>query len=192
MIPIRHFASGVLCFALLACSSGPTDIDSLTNPAPCPQASVLFDAARFVNFHGGDGIQNVGFTAEIAGVRSLCQYGEGEPIISDLEIEFAFGRGASASGSSYTYPYFVAVTRRGTAVIAKETFAIEAQFSSGRNIAYGSDRIRRITIPRANDRIEGQNFEIVVGFELNQDQLDWNRSGVRFRPDAGSFEAPVD
>ena len=113
----------------------------------------------------------------------------GEPIISDLEIDFAFGRGAAASGNSYTYPYFVAVTRRGTAVIAKETFAIEAQFG-GRDIVYDSDRIQRITIPRASDQVEGQNFEIVVGFELNEDQLEWNRSGVRFRPDAGRFEAP--
>lgn len=192
MIPTRILASGALCFALLACSGRPTGLDALTNPAPCPQASVLFDAARLVNFHGGDSIQNVGFTAEIAGVRSFCEYEDGEPIISDLEVEFAFGRGAAATGSSYAYPYFVAVTRRGTAVIAKETFAIEAEFPSDRNIVYGSDRIQRITIPRASDDIQGQNFEIVVGFELSQEQLEWNRSGVRFRPDAGRFEAPTD
>lgn len=190
MTPLRILAPGALCLALAACGGGPTSLDALTNPAPCPQASVLFDAARVVEFHGGDNIENVGFTGEIMGVRSLCEYEDGEPIMSDLEIEFAFGRGQAASGNSHVYPYFVAVTRRGAAVIAKETFSIEAEFDDS-NIVYGSDRIRRISIPRANDDIGGQNFEIVVGFELTPEQLAWNRSGVRFRPDVGGFQAPT-
>jgi hypothetical protein len=189
MTPLRILASGALCFALIACSQGPTDLDALTNPAPCPQASVLFDASRVVEMNGEQALANVGFTGEIMGVRSLCEYEDGEPILSDLEIEFAFGRGQAATGDSHTYPYFVAVTRRDTAVIAKETFTVEAEFGD-RNIAYDSSRIRRISIPRADDAISGETFEIVVGFELTQDQLAYNRSGVRFRQNTGAFETP--
>jgi hypothetical protein len=42
-----------------------------------------------------------------------------------------------------------------------------------------------IEIPRATKDIAGANFEVLVGFELTPDQLDFNRNGKRFRVDAG-------
>ncbi len=189
MIPLQRLSISAACLAAAACGGGPTELDTITNPAPCPQASVLFDAARYVEMFGEERLANVGFTGEILGVRSLCRYADGEPIESDLEIEFAFGRGPSANGYDNTYPYFVAVTRRDRAVITKRTFAVSADFDDA-DIVYGSDEIRRITIPRADDGVAGSNFEILVGFELTPEQLAFNRSGVRFRPNVGTFEAP--
>ena len=36
----------------------------------------------------------------------------------------------------------------------------------------------------------GENFEILVGFELTPEQLQFNRDGRRFRIDAGATQAP--
>ena len=36
----------------------------------------------------------------------------------------------------------------------------------------------------------GENFEILVGFELTPEQLQFNRDGRRFRIDAGEAQAP--
>lgn len=189
MIRSRLLTVSVACLALAACGGGLSEVDALTNPAPCPTASVLFDAARTVEFHGEQELANVGFTGEFLGVRSLCRYDdEGGPIEADLEVDFAFGRGQAAQGNSHTYRYFVAVTRRDSVVLAKETFEVTANFG-GDAITYEQDEIDRIIIPRANNDVSGANFEIFVGFELTPEQLAFNRSGVRFRPDAGGFTA---
>ncbi len=52
------------------------------------------------------------------------------------------------------------------------------------------ERIDQIVIPRANEEISGENFEILVGFELTPEQLQFNRDGRRFRIDAGENQAP--
>ena len=46
--------------------------------------------------------------------------------------------------------------------------------------------MNRISIPRADGSISGVNFEVVVGFELTPEQLEFNRAGKRFRLDAGA------
>lgn len=150
------------------------------NPGPCPSAYALADAARLVEIRGEERLANVGFTGEIMGVRSFCRYYGEQPIIADLEIDFGFGRGAAAEASSHTYQYFVAVTRRDQAVIHKETFPIRANFGNDDRV-YQTERIDYIKIPRATETTSGTNFEIIVGFELTPEELEFNRAGKRFR-----------
>ncbi|MCW5724995.1 MAG: hypothetical protein KIS81_08545 [Maricaulaceae bacterium] len=155
------------------------------NPGPCPSALSLYDAHRIVNLHGGENFQNVGFTGEILNVRSLCRYYDDRPLVANLEIDMAFGRGPSAYGDTYVYNYFVAVTRRDSVVIHRETFPVQVRFRRGADRVYHRERIGTINIPRASDEISGENFEIIVGFELTDEQLAFNRSGRRFVVDAG-------
>jgi hypothetical protein len=54
----------------------------------------------------------------------------------------------------------------------------------GENVVTRTEEIERIVIPRANEEISGENFEILVGFELTPEQLQFNRDGRRFRIDA--------
>jgi hypothetical protein len=77
----------------------------------------------------------------------------------------------------------VAVTRRNGKVLAKEYFNTRADFGRGK-VSSKTELVNRIKIPRADESISGVNFEIVVGFDLTQDQLDFNRGGNRFRLDA--------
>lgn len=156
------------------------------NAGPCPSALALYDAHRLVEFSGEEVIyNNVGFTAEINGVRSLCSYYGERPIIANLELDLAFGRGPAAIGESHTYQYFVAVTRRDIAVIEKQVFPVTVRFRAGEDRAYVTETVDAISIPRANSDTSGTNFEIIVGFELTPEQLAYNRSGQRFRVGAG-------
>ena len=168
--------------ALAGCSSLREAPD---NPGPCPSALTLYDAARVVNLHGEPVYENVGFTGEIMAVRSLCRYYEDRPIVASLELDMGFGRGPAASGSTHTYQFFVAVTRRDIAVIHKEVFPVEVTFRAGEDRVYLQQEIDEVTIPRADEDVAGDNFEILVGFELTPEQLAWNRTGQRFRVDAG-------
>jgi len=157
------------------------------NPGPCPRAFALYDASRIVEFRGGqESFANVGFTGEFQKVRSLCRYYGATPIEGDLEMDISFGRGPAAEGqSTATYEYFVAVTRKNIGVINKQTFPIQVTFPAGADRVTLTERIDKIVIPRAKEGTSGENFEIIVGFELTEAQRAFNAEGKRFRVSAG-------
>jgi hypothetical protein len=81
------------------------------------------------------------------------------------------------------------VTRRGRAPIAKEYFDVDVRFPRGESVVTRTEEIETIVIPRANGDVSGENFEILVGFELTPEQLQFNRDGKRFRVNAGNATA---
>ncbi|GGX64448.1 hypothetical protein GCM10011309_13270 [Litorimonas cladophorae] len=157
------------------------------NPGPCPRAFALYDVSRIVEI-GGDGAErfdNVGFTGEIDKVRSFCRYYADRPIVGDLTIDFSLGRGPAADGDTKTYAYFVAVTRKNIEVIEKAYFPLTVTFAPGQDRMRVTETIDEITIPRANDTTSGENFEIIVGFDVTEEQRAFNADGKRFRVSAG-------
>jgi hypothetical protein len=162
--------------------------DNRQNAGPCPLMGVLYDNSRMVDFaqEGNERYANIEWTAEMQGVRGFCRYLEDEPITMSLEIDMAFGRGPAATAERQTYRYWVAVVRRGFAPIEKQYFDIDVRFRNGQAITTGTEEIERIVIPRATADTSGENFEILVGWELTAEQLAFNRAGKRFRIDAGA------
>jgi hypothetical protein len=166
--------------------------DRRPNVGPCPLMGVLYDTARIVKFNQPN-VQryaNIEFTGEMQGVHGLCRYVESDPIRMNMEIEMAFGRGPAATSDRQTYRYWVAVTRRGRAPIEKVYFDVDVRFPRGAQVVTHRETIDEIVIPRANEEISGENFEILVGFDLTPEQLQFNRDGRRFRIDAGDTQAP--
>jgi hypothetical protein len=180
----------VLAAVLAGCSSGGRLAESLNtdpNSGPCPVIGSVYDVSRFVKFADADGklYSDIAYTGEITDVRLFCRYTGKAPLVAEVEIDFAFGKGPMGTANSAAYPYFVAVTRRNGKVLAKEYFNTEADFGRGA-VAGKTELVSRITIPRADESISGVNFEIVVGFDLTDEQLAFNRAGNRFRLDAGN------
>jgi len=185
---MRSFA--ILAAAALLLNGCQSVSNALSEPepniGPCPTALSLYDAHRIVELEDGVvAYDNVGFTGEILGVRSLCSYYGDRPIIANLELDMAFGRGPAADGDTHVYEYFVAVTRRDIAVIEKQVFPITVRFQPDEDRVYLTESIDAISIPRASAETSGVNFEILTGFELTPEQLAFNRSGQRFRVSAG-------
>tara|TARA_R110002072_G_scaffold17079_4_gene65538 strand:+ start:4130 stop:4717 length:588 start_codon:yes stop_codon:yes gene_type:complete len=190
----QPFAILLLSASLVGCQTAEeifADVES--NPGACPSALTLYDAHRSVEFadpasytNGQAVYSGVSYTGELLAVRSLCRYYEDRPIIANLEIDMGFGRGPAATAETHTYRYFVAVTRRDTVVIHRETFPITVRFRPGEDRVFLQETIDRITIPRADEGISGDNFEIIVGFDLTEDQIAWNRTGQRFRANSGT------
>ena len=172
-----------------ACSSTQVaDVfDTRQNAGPCPSAGSVYGADRVVQF-GDDSTgrySDIAYTGEIVGVELYCRYADGDPIIAEIELDFAFGKGPKATANVHDYTYFVAVTRRDRRVLQKERFVVRSEFKDG--IINGTRQvIDTIRIPRVDETISGANFEILVGFELTDEQLEFNRAGKRFRLDAGS------
>lgn len=166
--------------------------DDRPNVGPCPLMGVLYDTARVVQFSEANNQRyaNISFTGEMQGVRGLCRYVDADPITMSMDIDMAFGRGPAATSDRQTYRYWVAVTRRGRAPIEKVYFDVNVRFPRGEQVVNVRERIEEIVIPRANEEISGENFEILVGFDLTPEQLQFNREGRRFRIDAGDAQAP--
>ena len=163
-------------------------VDQRPNVGPCPLMGVLYDSSRLVQFAApnAERYANIAFTGEMEGVHGLCRYVDADPITMNMDITMEFGRGPAAAADHQTYRYWVAVTRRGRAAIAKQYFDVDVRFPRNQPVVAHTEHINRIVIPRANADISGENFEILVGFELTPEQLRFNRDGRRFRIDAAT------
>jgi hypothetical protein len=179
--PAARALLALSCAALLAGCAGNEANSSTPNAGPCPSARVLWDAARLVEIRDNNQrYENVGFTGEVRKVTGLCRYVADQPIVMKIDIDFGFGRGPAAAGVTHNYRYFVAVTRRDLAVVSREYFDFPVEFRRGEDRLSGRQTISEIVIPRASDQISGANFEILVGFDLTPEQLQFNREGRRF------------
>ncbi len=162
------------------------DLPQLRNAGPCPYVKVLYDAARFVEMPGDHpNASQVGFTGEIQDLSSACEYKSTQPIKVQTRILFEFGRGPMAQGARNTYRYWIAVTDRDRAVLEKQEFEIPVDFPAGVDRVTKTEEIDGITIPRADLKVSGANFEVLVGFDVTPQMAEFNRNGERFRVNAG-------
>jgi len=166
---------GLAALIMTGCSS--TEAAQARNPAPCPNVIVLDEAARLIDFDGEQKLEDIAFTGEITDVTLNCRYFEDKPIDAVVEIDFALGRGPNGQAPTRDYRYFVAVTRTNLEVIAKQEFLVRAEFGDKRDVVQLREKIDKLVIPRKSAKTSGTNFEIVVGFVLDRDQVIFNRSG---------------
>lgn len=179
----------VASLALTGCGTRlAQQLDNTPNAGACPVGGSIYDAARYVKFADGTAgnYGDIAYTGEITDVRLYCRYFKDTPLEAEIEVDFAFGKGPKAAASEHDYPFFVAVTRRNGKVLAKEYFNVRGEFKRGETVGGKTELVNKITIPRADESISGVNFEIIVGFELTPEQLEFNRSGQRFRLDASA------
>ncbi len=155
---------------------------------PCPYVKILYDAARYVELTGDRvAASNVAFTGEIEGLVSDCSYQGDEPIRVETRVLFNLGRGPQAQGDARTYRYWIAVTERNRAILAKEYFDLPVDFDGAQTTSVTQDQV--ILIPRAEATTSGEHFEILVGFDVTPQMAEFNRSGSRFRVNAGTAAA---
>ncbi len=161
---------------------------SVPNAGPCPFVKILYDAARFVELEGGRAASaNVGYTGEIEGVTAGCAYQSDEPISVQMNILFNLGRGPRAADDQRTYRYWIAVTARNEAILAKEYFDLPVDFDGSTTASVTEEQ--SVLIPRATAETSGGNFEVLIGFDVTPEMAEFNRSGSRFRMTAGQAAA---
>lgn len=156
------------------------------NAGPCPYVKVLYDAGRYEEFKGDqEASAQVAYTGEIEGLTADCAYKASDPIHNKISIHFGLGRGPQGLQARKTYRYWIAVTHRNKSVLAKEYFDLPVTFPAGQDRVAVQDTINDIVIPRADSKVSGENFEILVGFDVTPEMADFNRDGKRFRINAG-------
>lgn len=186
---MRIFALLAATAMLAACSSNSAvrnALDSRPNAGACPPAGSMYAASRIVKLTdpAQATFNNITYTGEIVDVYLVCRYADDDPVRAEIEIDFAFGKGPQGADTTQDYTYWVAVTRRSGKVLNKEFFNVRADFSDG-DVTGSREVIQNIIIPRADSSISAANFEILVGFDLTEEQLEFNKKGQRFRLNAG-------
>lgn len=165
-------------------------VPELANSGPCPYVKVLYDAARSIDFQGGRQASGaVAYSGEIQGLVSTCRYQDGEPIIVDMNVTFAIGKGPQASAKQKSFGYWVAVTDRNRSILGKEEYTVVADFPGDADRVLVYERIAQVIIPRANDKVSGENFEVLVGFDVTPEMAAFNRQGTRFVVNATGQQA---
>jgi hypothetical protein len=158
------------------------DLKARRADGPCPFVKVLYDAARFHEFKDDREAMNAAqWTGEIQGVSSDCAYRSDEPISVEMLIGFSLGRGPEAEGETKNFPYWVAVTEKDRTVLARQDFTLPVTFAPGETVKNVQIILENIVIPRAAAQVSGSNFEILVGFEVDERMIAFNRDGKHFR-----------
>lgn len=131
-------------------------------------------------------------TLKMAGFTSQCKRNESN-IIVDLDIRFEGTLGPKASAwntdrPSFAYPYFVAVATPNGNIMAKEVFGVTVSYSQGQTSIIHTEHIHQI-IPAMGEM--GGESQILMGFQLTEAELAFNRSMIADMPLSGASEAAL-
>ncbi len=181
---------GLLLIVLTGC--GVFERDDPGRITACPRVGILLDASRSLEFGPGASrdVSNLAYDAELRDAAIDCEY-EGNIVKSDIEFALDMWRGPAAPASPKDFRYFVAVTELNQRVITKEYFTIRAEFNSEAQRIYDVKKVENIRIPYKRLG-RGDLYEILIGWDLSQEQLTYNRTTPAFeKPNLRRVERPT-
>lgn len=142
----------------------------------CPRVQLLEYADRLTEFAKGSGrdLTDVVLSGRLVDFDGECNV-EDDTVELDLTVEFVLERGPANRSREGRFAYFVAIPEFHPAARGKRVFPVEMKFESGVNRVLYRDEIA-IEIPVTGER-RAPDFNIFMGFQLDRDQLRFNRSG---------------
>ncbi len=144
----------------------------------CPRAGILKDAAAITKFRPGVGrdLTDVVYQARLVNLKAACKYGR-KGVTVDMTLALAAERGPAIQGSTVTLEYFVAIAGPGGAILAKKEFTTPVAFPNNVTQARVADELQQI-IPLPSGA-SAANHRIIVGFQLQRAELEYNRQQPR-------------
>lgn len=168
----------------------------------CPRVAVLNSAGSLTRFAPGPGrdILDIDFQADMGDVVSACrddQSRNDRPVsLVVLAPVLIASRGPANRDHQARFSYFVSVVDSGQQILTKQIFPVEIDFSGNRNRVVLRDDDPPITVDVPNPKgVGARAYEILVGFQLTQDEIDYNRKraaaadvGGALIPEPGSIQ----
>lgn len=170
----RRLGNGLLailgvCF-LAACGSTPGE------GLPCPYTAVLTPTDRVVKFRPGAGrdLTDVEYEARFVGIQGTCAYGE-NGVNVQAQVQMRVSKGPAMTGNVAQVEYFVALIRPQSEDMTKETFTSSIPFEGNLTQVFNAEELS-FDIPLS--RLDaGPAWRAYVGFQLTEEQLEYNRKG---------------
>lgn len=168
-----HFHRVLPLFGLLAVAGCTLFGEDETRPCPAVvKHQEISEAVQYAEGKGRDLI-DLRFSGKIGDVAWKCTYDGNVSLEMVLEIQVLLEKGPAAKGQIAKFPFFVAITDKRQNILAKEVFTSEVEFPKGRRRAGVIEEVEQI-IPLKTDQT-GADYEIIVGFQLTREQLEFNR-----------------
>jgi len=145
----------------------------------CPPVSVRPDLKHLVDFHDPAKASESTKVSEvdILDVQNTCRVENGGLVMQiDISLQGKTGpkaRFKPGDKPSFAYPYFVAVTDAQGNVVSKEIFAASVSYGSKQNDINQTESVFQ-TMPYPDATI-GQTYNVIVGWQLTEDQLAYNQ-----------------
>jgi hypothetical protein len=173
-------AARVAAVAGLALLSACSSKEDKPNPS-CPSVLILADAEHFTQFRPGRGrdVTDTIAEGEITGFKGTCQFGKrNQTLEMTLSVSFTLTRGAANTDGMVSFPYFVAVPTMYPDPAGKAVIPASVQFPGNLSKVRYSDEEITLSLP-LSEGVTGASYEVIIGFQLDQDQLEYNRSHRR-------------
>lgn len=180
-LPSRSMVFVILAlFTLSACSTGYTVSDlnpfgGVSEPPVCPTAGTLSDAASVTEFGRGKSrkANNVRYTAQISRSAMTCEI-SGSRVTGTVALIGEVQLGRKGKSGELTLPIFVALTIRNAEVVDKRFETVGLTVPKGSKTAGFQHIVQNYSFEIAPGR-KSSDYEILVGFNLNPEQIEYNR-----------------
>ena len=171
--PTVQVASLVLLISLAGCGMFGT-----SQQYDCPSTAAVGDATVQSKFRPGPGrdLTDVQYQVRLADVSSQCRY-DSKGVDVRMRVGFALELGPANPDRNAAYEFFVAITDPSNEIVAKRIFTTPLAFPT--NVGYVEhieELQQRIPLPKGGSAAD---YKIIVGLQLTQDELDYNRKYER-------------
>lgn len=170
----RISVAGAAMIVLAGCGM----VGGKTVKLACPRAGILKEAAAITKFRPGPGrdLTDVIYLARLVNLKSACKYNR-KGVTVDITLALAAERGPAIQGTKATLEYFVAIAGPGGDILAKKEFATPVSFPNNVTQARVADELQQIIPLRRG--ASGADHRIIIGFQLQRAELEYNRQHPR-------------
>ena len=149
----------------------------------CPVTSVLADTAVYPGFRAGAEGDPAGeaFMARLVNVTTDCDFdADKQRSDSSVELSFRATRNPTGEGSTFSVPYYLAVTYAGQ-ILTKRTFDVKFSFRPGESSTEFTADVDSVLTQIDAGKLP-YDYQILVGLQLSESQLNYIRQMGRFTP----------
>jgi hypothetical protein len=149
----------------------------------CPDANILANTSVIPVFDPtkGDDPSNIVYSATMTGLKTRCDYTKrSNAVDGSVTITFQATRPPGGDAAHYKVPYFVAVTAGGE-IVDKKIHWLEFDFPKSATTATMEELVDGIEIQVARDK-RSFEYHFLVGFQLTQAQIDYNKKMGQYLP----------
>ncbi len=150
--------------------------------AKCPSTGVLAEASSMSFFAPGKTMipANLVYRIDLWRSTTSCSVDKDEHTSdSDLELSFRGYRQKGGGAAEYRVPFFVAINDSDGNLVYKKIYSTNLIFQAGQTQVDFTQPLEGIVVRMAHSK-QAFDYHLIVGFQLTQQQLEYNRKNSRF------------
>jgi len=171
----RSATASLAALAVLALA-GCSNFGGRGNSYTCPATTTVPELQTLVTVVPGVNGATIQSSGRINSASGECDRDGDTGVLSRLTIEFT-GLRTTPAINQVALPYFVALADATGNILGKQQYTMNLSFPPDAQVTKGNDQVT-VHIPLKNAQL-GNVYTIVVGFQLTQSQLDYNRAHMQ-------------